>query len=101
MTTRMENEMTDVNDRIEITELLNRHQIYIDLAEAERYAGLFAPDGVYESPFASATGRAEIAKMFRGLSASRIHRKQATLQRPVNGRAQARSSHGTNLLVGG
>jgi hypothetical protein len=47
--------MSDATDRLEITELLNRHQIYIDLADAERYAGLYAPDGAYESPFASAT----------------------------------------------
>jgi hypothetical protein len=57
-------------DRIEITELLNRHQIYIDLADAEGYAGLYAPDGAYESPFGSATGRTDIAEMFRNLRAS-------------------------------
>jgi hypothetical protein len=62
--------MSDATDRLEITELLNRHQIYIDLADAERYAGLYAPDGAYESPFASATGRTDIAKMFRSLGAS-------------------------------
>jgi hypothetical protein len=62
--------MSDATDRLEITELLNRHQIYIDLADAERYAGLYAPDGAYESPFASATGRTDIAKMFRSLGTS-------------------------------
>jgi hypothetical protein len=62
--------MNDAMDRLEITELLNRHQIYIDLRDADGYAGLYAPDGAYESPFASATGRTEIAKMFRQLAAS-------------------------------
>jgi SnoaL-like domain len=62
--------VSGATDRIEITELLNRHQIYIDLADAEGYAGLYAPDGAYESPFASATGGMDIAKMFRGLGAS-------------------------------
>jgi hypothetical protein len=62
--------MRDTSDRFEITELLNRHQIYIDLADAEGYAGLYAPNGVYDSPFASATGRTDIAKMFRRLGAS-------------------------------
>ena len=36
--------MSDATDRLEITELQNRHQIYIDLADAERYAGLYAPN---------------------------------------------------------
>jgi hypothetical protein len=62
--------MADLIDRLEITELLNRHQIYIDLADADGYAGLYAANGVYESPFASATGRTEIAKMFQSLDAS-------------------------------
>jgi hypothetical protein len=62
--------MSDATDRIEITELLHRHQIYIDLADADGYAELYAPDGAYESPFGSATGRTDIAKMFRNLRAS-------------------------------
>jgi len=62
--------MSDATDRLEITELLNRHQIYIDLADAEGYTGLYAPNGVYESPFASATGRTDIAEMFQKLRAS-------------------------------
>src|SRR5579862_1792371 len=32
---RMQNEVSDATERLEITELLNRHQIYIDLADAE------------------------------------------------------------------
>jgi len=31
----MQNEVSDATERLEITELLNRHQIYIDLADAE------------------------------------------------------------------
>jgi hypothetical protein len=62
--------MSDATDRVEITDLLNRHQIYIDLADTEGYAGLYAPNGAYESPFGSATGRTDIAKMFRNLRAS-------------------------------
>jgi hypothetical protein len=56
--------MRDDADRLEITELLNRHQIYIDLADADGYARLHAPDGVCDSPFASATGRTDIAEIF-------------------------------------
>lgn len=58
----MENEVSDVTDRLEITELLNRHQMHIDLADVERYARLYAPDGAYESLFTSASGRSDIAK---------------------------------------
>ena len=68
--TRKENNVNNANDRLEITELLNRHQIYIDLKDADGYAGLYAPDGSYESPFASATGRTDIAAMFRRVGAS-------------------------------
>jgi len=53
--------MSDATDLVEITELLDRHQIYIDLADAEGYAGLYAPNGAYENPFGSATGRTDIA----------------------------------------
>lgn len=70
MNARREPEIIEASDRLDITELLNRHQIYIDLADAERYAELYAPDGKYESPFASATGRADIAEMFHRLRAS-------------------------------
>ena len=62
--------MGNATDHLAITELLNRHQIYIDLADADGYAGLYAADGVYESLFASATGRTDIAEMFRRLGAS-------------------------------
>src|ERR1700733_10282208 len=49
--------MSGAADRLEIIELLNRHQIYIDLADAEGYAGLYAPDGAYESPCQRAPDR--------------------------------------------
>jgi len=62
--------VNNATDRLEITELLNRHQIYIDLADAQGYAGVYAPDGAYESPFASATGRTDIIEMFRRVGAS-------------------------------
>lgn len=45
--------MNAIADRLEIIELLGRHQITIDLGDAE----LYAPDGRYESPFATARGR--------------------------------------------
>ncbi|NKE59981.1 nuclear transport factor 2 family protein [Lentzea sp. PSKA42] len=54
----------DLYDRVEINEILNRHQIYIDLKDADGYANLYAEDGRYESPFSSANGRAEIKAMF-------------------------------------
>jgi hypothetical protein len=62
--------MNAATDRIAINELLNRHQIYIDLGDADGYAGLYAADGAYQSPFASATGRMDIVKMFREVKAS-------------------------------
>jgi len=62
--------MSESTDRIEITEVLNRHQIYIDLADAEGYARLYASDVSYTSPFASATGRKKIAEMFQSVRAS-------------------------------
>ena len=73
-------ELVEALPGVEITELLNRHPIYIDLADAEAYAGLYAPDRAYESSFVSATGRSDIAKMFHSLGASgftankRLHR---------------------------
>jgi hypothetical protein len=61
--------MADAIDRLEMTELLNRHQIHLDVA-ADRYAGLYAANGVHEGPFASAAGRTEIATMLRRLGAT-------------------------------
>jgi ketosteroid isomerase-like protein len=62
--------IAEAEDRIQITDLLYRHQMYIDLSDADRYADIYASDGVYQSPFASATGHEEILAMFRKLAAS-------------------------------
>jgi hypothetical protein len=61
--------MADAIDRLEMTELLNGHQIHIDVA-ADGYAGLYAANSAHESPLASVTGRTEIATMFRRLGAT-------------------------------
>lgn len=62
--------MSTTEDRLAIIELLNRHQIAIDLRDAEAYADLFAPDGRFESSFARAQGRQELKEMTSGLHAS-------------------------------
>jgi ketosteroid isomerase-like protein len=83
-------------DVIQITEVLNRHQMYIDLRDADGYADLYAEDGRYESPFTSATGRAEIREMFidlrdQGFTAGKRHMTGPAMI-DVNGtRATARS----------
>ena len=59
-----------IQDRFEITEILHRHQIAIDQRDGDAYAALFAADGRFESPFASAVGTAEIKRMTLGLHAS-------------------------------
>lgn len=69
---------TEVADRIMIRELLDRHQIYIDMADPVKYASLFAPNARYESFFASVQGREEIEAMSRrlhesGFTADRRH----------------------------
>jgi hypothetical protein len=75
--------MDTSRDRIEILELLSRHQIYIDLKEAERYASVYAPDGRYESPFASARGTEELVAMSRRLLESGFTRNKRHLNGPV------------------
>jgi len=70
-------------DRLEILELMNRHQIYIDLKDAERYGGLYAPEGHYESPFASARGREEIVAMTRHLGADDFTKNKRHYNGPV------------------
>ncbi len=59
--------MDALADRLEILELLNRHQITIDLRDVDGYADLFAPDGRFESPFGSAEGRDQLREMTLGL----------------------------------
>ena len=59
-----------IHDRFEITEILHRHQIAIDQRDGDAYAALFAPDGRFESPFASAVGTSEIKRMTLSLHES-------------------------------
>ena len=70
-------------EKLEIIELLNRHQIYIDLKDAERYASVYAPDGRYESPFASAQGTAELVAMSRKLEASGFTKNKRHFNGPM------------------
>lgn len=62
--------MQRTDDRAEIIELLSRHQIYIDLKDADSYASLYAEDGSYESPFGATKGTKAITEMFLGLQTS-------------------------------
>ncbi|MGP4088009.1 nuclear transport factor 2 family protein [Streptomyces sp. KR55] len=55
-------------DRFAIREVIDRHQMYIDLRDADSYANLYAKDGHYRSPFGSADGRSEIKAMFIDLA---------------------------------
>ncbi|NWF29592.1 nuclear transport factor 2 family protein [Streptomyces sp. PKU-EA00015] len=56
------------NDRFAIREVIDRHQMHIDLRDADGYANLYAKDGSYRSPFGSADGRSEIKAMFIDLA---------------------------------
>ncbi|MDQ1008760.1 ketosteroid isomerase-like protein [Streptomyces sp. V4I23] len=56
------------NDRFAIREVIDRHQMSIDLRDADSYANLYAKDGHYRSPFGSADGRSEIKAMFIDLA---------------------------------
>jgi len=78
-----ENSMDITFEKLEIIELLNRHQIYIDLKDAERYADVYAPDGRYESPFASAQGTAELVAMSRKLEASGFTKNKRHFNGPM------------------
>lgn len=75
--------MNVIDEKLEIIELLNRHQIYIDLKDAERYADIYAPDGRYESAFASAQGTSELAAMSRKLEASGFTENKRHLNGPM------------------
>ncbi|RVX40987.1 ketosteroid isomerase-like protein [Nonomuraea polychroma] len=57
------------DDRLAIREVIDHHQMYIDLRDADGYANLYAEDGRYRSPFGSADGRDEIKAMFVDLAA--------------------------------
>jgi hypothetical protein len=62
--------MDSWRDRIEILDLLNRHMLYIDLHDPQRYASLYTQDGIYESPFATARGTHEVTAMSLRLNES-------------------------------
>jgi len=78
-----ENSMDIAFEKLEIIELLNRHQIYIDLKDADRYAGVYAPDGRYESPFASAQGTSELVAMSQKLEASGFTKNKRHFNGPM------------------
>ncbi|MGW7467214.1 nuclear transport factor 2 family protein [Streptomyces xantholiticus] len=61
-------ESGSTGDRFAIREVMDRHQMYIDLKDADSYADLYAKDGHYRSPFGSADGRNEIKAMFIDLA---------------------------------
>lgn len=82
-TSKVRGIVSDSTDRAAITELLNRHQIYIDLMDAERYADLYTSNGVYLSPFASATGHDEILGMFKNLAASGFTKNKRHFMGPI------------------
>ncbi|MFI9340068.1 nuclear transport factor 2 family protein [Streptomyces sp. NPDC052773] len=55
-------------DRLAIREVIDRHQMYIDLRDADGYANLYTKDASYRSPFGSADGRTQIKAMFIDLA---------------------------------
>lgn len=88
--------MDTTADIVQITEVLNRHQVYIDLGNADGYADLYSEDGHYESPFTSATGRAQIRQMFtdlrdQGFTAGKRHMTGPAVIDVDGTRATARS----------
>ena len=62
--------MADAIDRLEMTELLNRHRVHVDVATDDGYAALYAANSAHESPFVSVTCRTEVATMFLRLGAT-------------------------------
>lgn len=62
--------MDRIQDWVEIYDLLNRHQIYIDQQDVEGYASVYAEDGRYESSFGSAQGTDDLMKMTMRLHSS-------------------------------
>ncbi len=75
--------MDTTRDRVEILELLSRHQIAIDLQDAKAYASVYANDGHYESPFASARGTDELMAMTMRLHASGFTKGKRHFNGPV------------------
>jgi hypothetical protein len=74
--------MSTVLDRFEITELLHRHQIVIDLQDADAYASLFAADGRYRSPFGASQGHRRDQEHVPRPTRRRLHQGQEALHRP-------------------
>ncbi|MBA3294957.1 MAG: nuclear transport factor 2 family protein [Geodermatophilaceae bacterium] len=57
-------------DRLAIMELFNRHEMALDLGDAEAYADGFAPEVRIEAASHQAEGRQELAEMISGMHAS-------------------------------
>jgi ketosteroid isomerase-like protein len=52
---------TDVTaDKVAITELIHRYQLYIDRHDAALWASTFTEDGVYETPFGVSQGTEQL-----------------------------------------
>ena len=62
---------------------MSRHQIFIDLQDAQGYAGLYVTDGRYESPFGSARGTEDILAMFVRLRDSGFTARKRHFNGPV------------------
>lgn len=65
-------------DRFDILELLNRYVLSIDTHDDGQFADNFHEDGVYESPFGTASGRAQILQAIHqwhagGITAGKRH----------------------------
>lgn len=58
------------SDKIAITELIHRYQLYIDSHDAELWASTFTADGVYDSPMGLARGTAELKEAISGWHSS-------------------------------
>ena len=60
---------TTIEDRLAIIELLNRHEMALDLGDAEAYADGFAPDGRINAASHQAEGRQALREMISGMHA--------------------------------
>lgn len=58
------------SDKVAITELIHRYQLYIDSHDAELWASTFTADGVYDSPLGLAHGTAELVQAINGWHSS-------------------------------
>lgn len=48
------------SDKVAITELIHRYQLYIDSHDAALWAGTFTADGIYETPFGTSQGTEQL-----------------------------------------